>query len=615
MYTRKGIFFAAALMLLAACQAEIQEAISEEINETEEMVVAPAITAVQEPQTKTLLEVDGEGIGTIYWKPGDEINVFYGTTSTHYVSQNDANATTAVFTTTDIIGIGEGAATNIWGLYPYNSSATCTGSAVTTTLPATQYGVPGTFDDDLFITLAHNNSTALTFYNVCGGIKFSLSRDDITSITFRGNNNEDIAGDITVDFVNDLPHVGVTSGQKEITLTPKQGGAFTSGENYYLIVLPVTLTSGFTMTFSTTDGSTGTLNYSSNAISIKRSVFGRKTNIDSDAFFRLPIPYNQIWYTSTNGSIVTPYSSDGFGANIISNVYVDGKGIITFDGDVTSIGTRAFQQCNTLSSIYLPGSVTSIESLAFMYDNNLQSIYIPDSVNEIAMAAIYGCNALSSLYIPDSVSSIGSSAFYSLQGLTSIRLPRGLTIIKSGLFYGCNSLSSILIPSGVTTIEHQAFFNCSSLTSIDIPEGVTEVTDNMFSGCTGLKSITFHGHISSIGAFAYRNCTSLSSLVIQEDVITIGRSAFIGCSGLTTISVPAGVTSIGLDAFKDCSGLSSITIYPTEPPVLVKPYDPYDNGTFDNTNNCPIYVPAGSVEAYKSAEFWSDYADRIQAIP
>ena len=283
------------------------------------MVVAPDITAVQEPQTKTLLEVDGEGIGTIYWKPADEINVFYGTTSTHYVSQNDANATTAVFTTTDIIGISEGAATNIWGLYPYNSSATCTGAAVTTTLPATQYGVPGTFDDDLFITLAHNNSTALTFYNVCGGIKFSLSRDDITSITFRGNNNEDIAGDITLDFVNDLPHVSVTSGQKEITLTPKAGGTFDSGEYYYIIALPGTLSGGFTMTFET-DTEIGTFNYTSKAVTIRRSIFSKKDSIDGYASFVAKSVVTNLSASGTaNCYIVTSAGDYKFNASVKGN--------------------------------------------------------------------------------------------------------------------------------------------------------------------------------------------------------------------------------------------------------------------------------------------------------
>ena len=39
-----------------------------------------------------------------------------------------------------------------------------------------------------------------------------------------------------------------------------------------------------------------------------------------------------------------------------------------------------------------------------------------------------------------------------------------------------------------------------------------------------------------------------------------------------------------------------------------------DDGTFKNTNGCQIYVPAESINAYKNAEGWSDYADRIHAI-
>lgn len=293
MFSRKCYFLAATLMMLAACQSEIIVPIKEdgitdidqELKDNGNYITAPDITAVQETSnpTKSTLEVDGEGVGTIYWTPADEINVFYGTTSTHYVSQNATNATTAVFSTSDIIGIGEGE-TNIWGLYPYNSSATCDGSAVTTTLPATQYGVPGTFDDDLFITLAHNTSTSLTFYNVCGGIKFSLSRDDISTITFRGNNDEEIAGDISMNYVEGLPSVSIITGEKSITVTPKTGATFESGVYYYIVLRPITLSSGFTMTFETAT-EVGTFNYTSKPVSIKRSIFGKKDAIDSYASF------------------------------------------------------------------------------------------------------------------------------------------------------------------------------------------------------------------------------------------------------------------------------------------------------------------------------------------
>ena len=61
------------------------------------------------------------------------------------------------------------------------------------------------------------------------------------------------------------------------------------------------------------------------------------------------IPNNEIWYTTTNGSAITLTEPNAFGAKIISNVYEkSGRGIITFDGDVTSIGEEAFYRCFSL---------------------------------------------------------------------------------------------------------------------------------------------------------------------------------------------------------------------------------------------------------------------------
>jgi hypothetical protein len=59
----------------------------------------------------------------------------------------------------------------------------------------------------------------------------------------------------------------------------------------------------------------------------------------------------------------------------------------------------------------------------------------------------------------------------------------------------------------------------------------------------------------------------------------------------------------------DCSGLTSVTCEAITPPTL--------NGTsvFDYTNNCTIYVPSQSVETYKTATNWTEYASRIQPIP
>ena len=269
-------------LLFLSCQTEKQDIPDGKAD-------APEIVAGVETQsdTKTILSTNGAGVGTIYWAPADQINVFYGTTSTLYTSRNTENATTAVFRTNDIIGSMESESSNIWGLYPYDEDATCTGTAVVTSLPASQNAVAGSFDDDLFPMLAHSATHELQFYNVCGGIKFSLSRDDIISISFRGNNDEYLAGDFSVTFENGLPKATVVNGVKEITLTPKGRFNFAPGVNYYIIALPCTLSEGFTMTFTTYGGTVGTFTYN-DRVEIKRSIFGRKANINTYATFPTP---------------------------------------------------------------------------------------------------------------------------------------------------------------------------------------------------------------------------------------------------------------------------------------------------------------------------------------
>ena len=160
-----------------------------------------------------------------------------------------------------------------------------------------------------------------------------------------------------------------------------------------------------------------------------------------------------------------------------------------------------------------------------------------------------------------------------------------------------------------TSIAEYAFNGCTSLTSITIPNSVTTIDNSAFSNCSGLTSVTIPNSVTSIRRDAFYFCTGLTRVTIPNSVTSIGNFAFYFCSGLTSVTIPNSVTKIGIYTFASCSKLTSITIEATTPPTLA------NTSAFSDTNNCPIYVPAESVDAYKTATNWSALADRIQAIP
>ena len=121
-------------------------------------------------------------------------------------------------------------------------------------------------------------------------------------------------------------------------------------------------------------------------------------------------------------------------------------------------------------------------------------------------------------------------------------------------------------------------------------------------------SINIPESVSSISEYLFWKCTSLTSLIIPESITSIDEHAFYECHDLKTITIPSSVTTIGEAAFLECDNLMQIIVKSETPPSL-------GQFAFTATNDCPIYVPVGSVEAYKSAGYWSESANRIQAIP
>ena len=175
-------------------------------------------------------------------------------------------------------------------------------------------------------------------------------------------------------------------------------------------------------------------------------------------------PTQEIWYTSTDGKIVTPYMSNAFGAGVTCNTYGNGQGIITFDKAVTSIGGQAFRECSSLKSIEIPDNVTSIGEQAFRECSSLQSVTIPSGVTSIGDFAFFRCVSLPYINIPSSVTSIGDYAFRYCS-IKSIEIPCGVTNIGSYALANCNNMESITFKSLPSVSSSNAFYNCNSLSS------------------------------------------------------------------------------------------------------------------------------------------------------
>ena len=232
--------------------------------------------------------------------------------------------------------------------------------------------------------------------------------------------------------------------------------------------------------------------------------------------------------------------------------------VIPDDGSVTSIGERAFCQCDSLTSITIPDSVTSIGDIAFSMCHSLTSITIPDSVTSIGHSAFHDCRSLVSVILPRSVAGIRHGAFYNCHSLISITIPNGVTSIEDSAFHYCTSLTSVTIPNSVTRIGDYAFKDCTSLTSITIANGVMSIGYETFAGCTSLTAVRIPDSVKSIGRGAFYNCASLTSVNIGNGVTSIGHYAFHDCDSLTSVIIGNGVTSIGVGAFYNCCALTSV---------------------------------------------------------
>lgn len=271
---KKIIYFV--MMALAAVSCVKEQA------EQQLMQITEIVAQAGDDESKTMIHGSD-----IRWTEGDAINLFYGDKGGSKFTTN-ITSPSPVATFYGSLGVDTGAAAaDYWAVYPYDANNTCDGNSITASIPGTQQciagNVSGNIGDKVNPAVAKSATTSLKFYNVGSWIVFSFTQSDITAVVFRGNNNEDVGGDLRVTMdADDRPVAEVIHGIKEITIIPT-GVNFIKGYQYFAVVLPQTFTKGYTLTLY--KGNEVAECVVSHSAEFLRSQYRRKQNADEGLVF------------------------------------------------------------------------------------------------------------------------------------------------------------------------------------------------------------------------------------------------------------------------------------------------------------------------------------------
>ncbi len=300
-----------------------------------------------------------------------------------------------------------------------------------------------------------------------------------------------------------------------------------------------------------------------------------------------------------------------FGKKNLTGDIVDGTGILTIPGSVTTIGGAAFRNsaclktvefengaaelsmssdyqyegnqgafrdCKALKQVTLPDQLVTMPKHTFADCTSLETVTFGTGLTSIGNWAFSGCSSLQAADFPASLDSIGEGGFSGCTSLAEVHLNEGLETIGAGAFdgvaFGRQDLSGAIIsepltiPGSVTTIGGAAFRNSACLKTVEFENGAAELimdsgyqyegNQGAFKGCKALKQVTLPDQLVTMPKHTFADCTSLETVTFGTGLTSIGNWAFSGCSSLQAADFPASLDSIGEGGFSGCTSLAEV---------------------------------------------------------
>lgn len=298
-------------------------------------------------------------------------------------------------------------------------------------------------------------------------------------------------------------------------------------------------------------------------------------------------------YVGSESSLKLPADINGKSYEIYPYAFYrheDIQSVDFTDASVTAIGTNAFADCVSLSSVAMSGEVKTVAEYAFNNCKNLKTVAIPtgSKLESIGEYAFYGCS-ITELAFGEKLSTVGEYAFGNNGGLNSVSFSGLVSYIGDYAFKGCNSLKSLSFFGGKDGVIGISAFENTDITEIVLPEGFVSVKENAFKNCDWVSRVSLPASLVEIGEDAFYatapdtivvadgneiyssagDCLiethtftlvlGSNNAVIPSTVKIIGKGAFAFCSVISEIDL-SGVIKIQNGAFERCTALKSVTL-------------------------------------------------------
>ena len=378
-------------------------------------------------------------------------------------------------------------------------------------------------------------------------------------------------------------------------------------------------------------------------------LFYKKGAVSAEGMVGVSVVMPQVWYINPDGSYVSTWSSE-FPYKQATIVIPAEISVKEYDETVVypvvEIADYAFRGASNLQSITIPNTVTTIGGEAFEGTDKLKTIDIPESVTSVGWLA-FARAGFEEVTIPASSSKWidNNAAFQDNANLTKVTFAQGTTAIQDRIFFGCVALRTIIIPDEVIYIGPGAFAGCEALTEIHLPASLQVLNNRLFRGCP-LRALEIPAGVIEIEGSALLgtniakltvnpantvfdsrdNCNAIirtadNTIVAATDgafipasVDSIAQEAFVELDGIRSLTLPANLKHIAPYGFMNLENLTLITSH-IQKPAGVLEQDVFENWYTNPYEQATLYVPAGTLAAYRADEQWNRFQNIVEMTP